>query len=383
MITETLNNLLHQTAFFNLDWGNYVMIAVACFFLYLAIKHEFEPLLLVPIAFGMLLVNIYPDIMAEPYTDVQGLEHAGGLFYYFFTLDEWSILPSLIFMGVGAMTDFGPLIANPISFIMGAAAQLGIYLAYFFAIFMGFNGREAAAISIIGGADGPTSIFLLNKLGQQHLMGPIAVAAYSYMSLVPIIQPMAIKAVTTKKERMIRMPYEPGKVSRFTRIAFPIIVTFVAGLVAPASVALVGFLMFGNLIRECGCLNSLSETAQTTLANLITLVLGITISFSMKADQFVSLQTLMIMGLGLFAFIFDSIGGVMFAKFLNLFSKNKVNPMVGAAGISAFPMSARVIEKMGIAEDRTNHLLMHAIGANVSGQVASAVAGGIILGFFM
>ena len=383
MITETLNNLLHQTAFFNLDWGNYVMIAVACFFLYLAIKHEFEPLLLVPIAFGMLLVNIYPDIMAEPYTDVQGLEHAGGLFYYFFTLDEWSILPSLIFMGVGAMTDFGPLIANPISFIMGAAAQLGIYLAYFFAIFMGFNGREAAAISIIGGADGPTSIFLLNKLGQQHLMGPIAVAAYSYMSLVPIIQPMAIKAVTTKKERMIRMPYEPGKVSRFTRIAFPIIVTFVAGLVAPASVALVGFLMFGNLIRECGCLNSLSETAQTTLANLITLVLGITISFSMKADQFVSLQTLMIMGLGLFAFIFDSIGGVVFAKFLNLFSKNKVNPMVGAAGISAFPMSARVIEKMGIAEDKTNHLLMHAIGANVSGQVASAVAGGIILGFFM
>ena len=377
---ETMDNLLHQTAFFNLTVGNFIMILVACVFLYLAIAKGFEPLLLVPIAFGMLLVNIYPDIFADPEQMSNGV---GGLFHYFYVLDEWSILPSLIFLGVGAMTDFGPLIANPISFLLGAAAQFGIFGAYFLAIMMGFNDKAAAAVSIIGGADGPTSIFLAGKLGQSGLMGPIAVAAYSYMALVPIIQPMAIKAVTTKKERMIRMPYEPGKVSRFTRIAFPIIVTFVAGLVAPASVALVGFLMFGNLIRECGCLNSLSETAQTTLANLSTLVLGITISFSMKADQFVSLQTLMIMGLGLFAFIFDSIGGVVFAKFLNLFSKNKVNPMVGAAGISAFPMSARVIEKMGIAEDRTNHLLMHAIVANVSGQVASAVAGGIILGFFM
>ena len=267
-------------------------------------------------------------------------------------------------------------------FLFGAASQFGIFFTIFMASLLGFDIKDAASIGIIGAADGPTSI-LVSQVLKSNYIGAIAVAAYSYMALVPIIQPMAIKAVTTKKERMIRMPYEPGKVSRFTRIAFPIIVTFVAGLVAPASVALVGFLMFGNLIRECGCLNSLSETAQTTLANLITLVLGITISFSMKADQFVSLQTLMIMGLGLFAFIFDSIGGVMFAKFLNLFSKNKVNPMVGAAGISAFPMSARVIEKMGIAEDRTNHLLMHAIGANVSGQVASAVAGGIVLGFFM
>ena len=267
-------------------------------------------------------------------------------------------------------------------FLFGAASQFGIFFTIFMASLLGFDIKDAASIGIIGAADGPTSI-LVSQVLKSNYIGAIAVAAYSYMALVPIIQPMAIKAVTTKKERMIRMPYEPGKVSRFTRIAFPIIVTFVAGLVAPASVALVGFLMFGNLIRECGCLNSLSETAQTTLANLITLVLGITISFSMKADQFVSLQTLMIMGLGLFAFIFDSIGGVMFAKFLNLFSRNKVNPMVGAAGISAFPMSARVIEKMGIAEDRTNHLLMHAIGANVSGQVASAVAGGIILGFFM
>ena len=379
-ISNTLGNLVDQTAFMNLTFGNLIMIAVACVFLYLAIHHGFEPLLLVPIAFGMLLVNIYPDIMLHAEDAANG---TGGLLYYFYQLDEWSILPSLIFLGVGAMTDFGPLIANPKSFLLGAAAQFGIFAAYLGAMALGFSDKAAAAISIIGGADGPTSIFLAGKLQQTAIMGPIAVAAYSYMSLVPIIQPMAIKAVTTKKERMIRMPYEPGKVSRFTRIAFPIIVTFVAGLVAPASVALVGFLMFGNLIRECGCLNSLSETAQTTLANLITLVLGITISFSMKADQFVSLQTLMIMGLGLFAFIFDSIGGVMFAKFLNLFSKNKVNPMVGAAGISAFPMSARVIEKMGIAEDRTNHLLMHAIGANVSGQVASAVAGGIVLGFFM
>ena len=379
-ISNTLGNLVDQTAFMNLTFGNLIMIAVACVFLYLAIRHEFEPLLLVPIAFGMLLVNIYPDIMLHAEDAANGTD---GLLYYFYQLDEWSILPSLIFLGVGAMTDFGPLIANPKSFLLGAAAQFGIFAAYLGAMALGFSDKAAAAISIIGGADGPTSIFLAGKLQQTAIMGPIAVAAYSYMSLVPIIQPMAIKAVTTKKERMIRMPYEPGKVSRFTRIAFPIIVTFVAGLVAPASVALVGFLMFGNLIRECGCLNSLSETAQTTLANLITLVLGITISFSMKADQFVSLQTLMIMGLGLFAFIFDSIGGVMFAKFLNLFSKNKVNPMVGAAGISAFPMSARVIEKMGIAEDKTNHLLMHAIGANVSGQVASAVAGGIVLGFFM
>ncbi|MDR3997579.1 MAG: sodium ion-translocating decarboxylase subunit beta, partial [Fusicatenibacter sp.] len=250
MITETLNNLLHQTAFFNLDWGNYVMIAVACFFLYLAIKHEFEPLLLVPIAFGMLLVNIYPDIMAEPYTDVQGLEHAGGLFYYFFTLDEWSILPSLIFMGVGAMTDFGPLIANPISFIMGAAAQLGIYLAYFFAIFMGFNGREAAAISIIGGADGPTAIFVTSRLAPE-LLGSIAVAAYSYMALVPVIQPPIMKALTTSKERSVVMK-QLRTVSKTERIIFPIMVAIIVSLIVPDAAVLVGMLMLGNLMKECG-----------------------------------------------------------------------------------------------------------------------------------
>ena len=359
-----------------LTWQQIVMFAVGIALIWLAIKKGFEPLLLVPIAFGMLLVNIYPDIMANPEDMSNGV---GGLLHYFYLLDEWSILPSLIFMGVGAMTDFGPLIANPKSFLLGAAAQLGIYVAYFLAIFLGFNGKAAAAISIIGGADGPTSIFLAGKLGQSGLMGPIAVAAYSYMALVPIIQPFAIKLVTTKKERRIRMPYNPKNVSRTLRICFPILVTIIAGFIAPMSVSLVGFLMFGNLLRECGCLDRLSETAQNTLANLITLLLGITISFSMRADQFVSRNTLIIMGLGLVAFVFDSIAGVMFAKLLNLFSKKKVNPMVGAAGISAFPMSARVIQKMGLEADPQNHLLMHAVGANVAGQIGSVVAGGIIL----
>ena len=324
----------------SITWQQVVMYVVGLLLIYLAIEKNYEPALLLPMGFGAILVNLPASGVLNQFMEGAGETH--GIIQWLFE-----------------------------SGIEASEASL-----------LGFDIKDAASIGIIGAADGPTSI-LVSQVLKSNYIGAIAVAAYSYMALVPIIQPMAIKAVTTKKERMIRMPYEPGKVSRFTRIAFPIIVTFVAGLVAPASVALVGFLMFGNLIRECGCLNSLSETAQTTLANLITLVLGITISFSMKADQFVSLQTLMIMGLGLFAFIFDSIGGVMFAKFLNLFSKNKVNPMVGAAGISAFPMSARVIEKMGIAEDRTNHLLMHAIGANVSGQVASAVAGGIVLGFFM
>ena len=350
-------------------WKLIVMWLIGAVLIYLAIAKDMEPSLLLPIGFGAILMNL-------PGADLEILH----LLYEKGIANE--LFPLILFIGIGAMIDFGPLLSNPKLMIFGAAAQFGIFFTFFVASLCGFDIRDSASIAIIGAADGPTSIVVANAL-QSGYIGAITVAAYSYMALVPIVQPPVIRLLTTKKERLIRMPYEPGKVSRFTRIAFPIIVTFVAGLVAPASVALVGFLMFGNLIRECGCLNSLSETAQTTLANLITLVLGITISFSMKADQFVSLQTLMIMGLGLFAFIFDSIGGVMFAKFLNLFSKNKVNPMVGAAGISAFPMSARVIEKMGIAEDRTNHLLMHAIGANVSGQVASAVAGGIILGFFM
>lgn len=363
-------------------WQQAVMYVVGIILIWLAVKKEYEPSLLLPLGFGAILVNLpYSGVVDQM---VQGKVPAAGIIEWLFKtgIEASEAMPILLFIGIGAMIDFGPLLSQPVLFLFGAAAQFGIFAAILIACLMGFDLRDAASIGIIGAADGPTSILVSQVLGSRYI-GPIAVAAYSYMALVPIIQPMAVKAVTTKKERMIKMPYQPGKVSRLTRIAFPIIVTFIAGLVAPASVSLVGFLMFGNLIRECGCLNSLSETAQHTLANLITLLLGITISFSMRAEQFVTVQTLMIMVLGLFAFVFDTVGGVLFAKFLNLFSKNKINPMIGAAGISAFPMSARVIEKMGIAEDSTNHLLMHAIGANVSGQVASAVAGGIVLGFFM
>ena len=289
--------------------------------------------------------------------------------------------PLLLFIGIGAMIDFGPLLSNPKMFLFGAGAQLGIFLTIVVAVLLGFELKDAASIGIIGAADGPTSI-LVSQVLHSNYIGPIAVAAYSYMALVPIIQPFAIKLVTTRKERLIRMEYRPGSVSQATKIAFPIIVTFIAGFVAPDSVSLVGMIMFGNLIRECGVLNTLSQTAQDVLSNLITLLLGITIAFSMRAEQFVQVNTLLIMGLGLVAFVFDSVGGCLLAKFINLFSKNKINPMVGAAGISAFPMSARVIQKMGLEEDPTNHLLMHAIGANVAGQIASAVAGGIILGFF-
>ena len=381
MITETLNNLLHQTAFFNLDWGNYVMIAVACFFLYLAIKHEFEPLLLVPIAFGMLLVNIYPDIMAEPYTDVQGLEHAGGLFYYFFTLDEWSILPSLIFMGVGAMTDFGPLIANPISFIMGAAAQLGIYLAYFFAIFMGFNGREAAAISIIGGADGPTSIFLLNKLGQQHLMGPIAVAAYSYMSLVPLIQPPIMKLCTTKEQRKIKMT-NLRPVTHFEKVAFPIVVAIVVSLLLPPVAALMGMLCLGNLFEVSGVTARLSDTAQNALCNIVTIFLATGTGLTMTGDKFIRVQTLEIICLGLVAFAAGTAGGVLFGQIMRIASGNTVNPLIGSAGVSAVPMAARVSQVVGLKDNPSNYLLMQAMGPNVAGVIGTAVAAGTMLAQF-
>ena len=366
----------------SITWQQVVMYAVGLLLIYLAIEKDYEPALLLPMGFGAILVNIpFSGALNQM---MAGVGETHGIVQWLFEtgIEASEAFPLLLFIGIGAMIDFGPLLSNPKMFLFGAAAQFGIFFTIVVAAFLGFDIRDAASIGIIGAADGPTSI-LVSQVLKSNYIGPIAVAAYSYMALVPIIQPMAVKAVTTKKERMIKMPYQPGKVSRLTRIAFPIIVTFIAGLVAPASVSLVGFLMFGNLIRECGCLNSLSETAQHTLANLITLLLGITISFSMRAEQFVTVQTLMIMVLGLFAFVFDTVGGVLFAKFLNLFSKNKINPMVGAAGISAFPMSARVIEKMGIAEDSTNHLLMHAIGANVSGQVASAVAGGIVLGFFM
>lgn len=366
----------------SITWQQAVMYAVGLLLIYLAIEKDYEPALLLPMGFGAILVNIpFSGALNQM---MEGVGETHGIVQWLFEtgIEASEAFPLLLFIGIGAMIDFGPLLSNPKMFLFGAAAQFGIFFTIVVAAFLGFDIRDAASIGIIGAADGPTSI-LVSQVLKSNYIGPIAVAAYSYMALVPIIQPMAVKAVTTKKERMIKMPYQPGKVSRLTRIAFPIIVTFIAGLVAPASVSLVGFLMLGNLIRECGCLNSLSETAQHTLANLITLLLGITISFSMRAEQFVTVQTLMIMVLGLFAFVFDTVGGVLFAKFLNLFSKNKINPMIGAAGISAFPMSARVIEKMGVAEDSTNHLLMHAIGANVSGQVASAVAGGIVLGFFM
>lgn len=366
----------------SITWQQVVMYAVGLILIYLAIEKDYEPSLLLPMGFGAILVNIPASGALNQM--MTGVGETQGIVQWLFEvgIEASEAFPLLLFIGIGAMIDFGPLLSNPKMFLFGAAAQFGIFLTIVFAAALGFDIRDAASIGIIGAADGPTSI-LVSQVLKSNYIGAIAVAAYSYMALVPIIQPIVIKAVTTKKERMIHMPYQPGKVSRFTRIAFPIIVTFVAGLVAPASVSLVGFLMFGNLIRECGALNSLSETAQNTLANLITLLLGITISFSMRAEYFVTPQTLMIMALGLFAFVFDTVGGVLFAKLLNLFSKNKVNPMIGAAGISAFPMSARVIEKMGVAEDSTNHLLMHAIGANVSGQVASAVAGGIVLGFFM
>ncbi len=366
----------------SITWQQVVMYLVGAVLIWLAIKKDYEPALLLPMGFGAILVNL--PLSGVLNQTMQGVGETHGIIQWLFEIgiEASEAFPLLLFIGIGAMIDFGPLLSNPKMFLFGAAAQFGIFLTIVLAAALGFDIRDAASIGIIGAADGPTSI-LVSQVLKSNYIGPIAVAAYSYMALVPIIQPMAIKAVTTKKERAIRMDYRPNAVSKTTRILFPILVTFVAGLVAPASVSLVGFLMFGNLIRECGVLNRLSETAQNDLANLVTLLLGITISFSMRAQQFVTLQTLMIMALGLFAFIFDTIGGVLFAKLLNLFSKTKINPMVGAAGISAVPMSARVVERMGIAENNQNHLLMHAVGANVSGQIASAVAGGIVLGFFM
>ena len=366
----------------SITWQQAVMYLVGGALIWLAIKKDYEPALLLPMGFGAILVNL--PLSGVLNQTMQGVGETQGIIQWLFEtgIEASEAFPLLLFIGIGAMIDFGPLLSNPKMFLFGAAAQFGIFLTIVLAAALGFSIQDAASIGIIGAADGPTSI-LVSQVLRSHYIGAIAVAAYSYMALVPIIQPMAIKLVTTRKERRIRMEYRPAAVSKTTRILFPIVVTFVAGLVAPASVSLVGFLLFGNLIRECGVLNRLSETAQNDLANLITLLLGLTISFSMRADRFVTVETLMIMGLGLFAFVFDSIGGVLFAKLLNLFSKEKINPMIGAAGISAFPMSARVIEKMGIAEDNQNHLLMHAVGANVSGQIASAVAGGIVLGFFM
>ena len=360
----------------NLQWQQVVMWAIGALLIYLAIKKEMEPALLLPMGFGAILVNLP---MSGAVTQVyEGAAEAGALDILFGAGIANELFPLLLFIGIGAMIDFEPLLQNPKLMLFGAAAQFGIFFTFAMAALLGFDIRDAASIAVIGAADGPTSIFVANFLNSQYL-GPIIVAAYSYMALVPIIQPFAIKLITTKKERAMHMPYNPKHVSRTLRICFPIMVTIIAGFIAPMSVSLVGFLMFGNLLRECGCLERLSQTAQNDLANLITLLLGITISFSMQADQFVNLKTLIIMALGLVAFVFDSIAGVMFAKLLNLFCKNKVNPMVGAAGISAFPMSARVIQKMGQEADCTNHLLMHAVGANVAGQIASVLAGGMIL----
>ncbi len=377
-ITTTLGNLLQQTAFANLTWGNFVMIAVAFIFLYLAIKKGFEPLLLLPISFGMLLVNIYPDIMQSVDDSTNGI---GGLLYYFYKLDEWSILPSLIFMGVGAMTDFGPLIANPASFLMGAAAQLGIYGAYFLAIFMGFNDKAAAAISIIGGADGPTSIFLAGKLGQTEYLGPIAVAAYSYMALVPIIQPPIMKLLTTEEERKIKME-QLRPVSKLEKILFPIIVTVVVCLILPTTAPLVGMLMLGNLFRESGVVDQLTETASNALMYIVVIILGTSVGATTSAEAFLKMDTIKIVILGLVAFALGTAGGVWLGKIMCKVTHGKVNPLIGSAGVSAVPMAARVSQKVGSEADPTNFLLMHAMGPNVAGVIGTAVAAGTFMAIF-
>ena len=361
-------------------WQQCVMYLVGGLLIYLAIKKDMEPALLLPMGFGAILVNL--PLSGAINQTMEGIGSTPGIIEWMFEvgIDAAEALPLLLFIGIGAMIDFGPLLANPKMFLFGGAAQFGIFAAISIAVLLGFDLRDAAAIGTIGAADGPTAI-LVSKVLRSGYMGAIAVAAYSYMALVPIVQPFAIRLVTTKKERMIRMQYAPSSVSKTTKILFPILITVVAGIVAPRSVSLVGFLMFGNLVRECGVLNNLSETAQNALANLVTLLLGITISTKMQAHLFVNGATLLIMCLGLIAFIFDTVGGVFFAKLLNLFlpEGKKINPMVGATGISAFPMSARVIHKMGLKEDPQNFLLMHAVGANVSGQIASVIAGGLIL----
>lgn len=387
----------------NVTWQHAVMWLIGGVLIFLAIKKEMEPALLLPIGFGAILVNIpLSNVLTsyecqtchEVYSSlVKTCEKCGGTLFapaetgiiewlYEIGIEASEALPILLFIGIGAMIDFEPLIVNPKLMILGAFAQLGIFLTIILAVLCGFNISDAASVGIIGAADGPTSILVAKTLGSGYL-GAIVVVAYSYMALVPIIQPAVIKCITSKKERLIRMEYKGKKVSKIVKILFPIVITMVAGLIAPKSLALVGFLMFGNLLNECGVLSNLADTAKNTLCNLITLLLGITIAFQMQAEKFLQVETLTIMALGLFAFVFDTVGGVMCAKVMNLFSKNKINPMVGAAGISAFPMSARVVHKIGIKEYPTNYLLMHAVGANVSGQIASAIVGGLIIGFVL
>ena len=361
-----------------LTWQQLVMYAVGITLIWLAIKKGFEPALLLPMGFGAILVNLpFSGVVNQTLTG--GIQANGVIEWMFHVgIEASEVMPILLFIGIGAMIDFGPLLSGPSLFLFGAGAQFGIFAAILVAALLGFRLTDAASIGIIGAADGPTSILVSQVLGSRYI-GAIAVAAYSYMALVPIVQPFAIRLVTTKKERCIHMDYNPKSVSKTIRISFPIAVTMIVGLVAPQSVALVGFLMFGNLIRECGVLGTMSDTAQNILANLITLLLGITISFSMRADQFVTKDTLLILVIGLFAFVMDTIGGVLLAKFMNLFLKKKINPMIGGAGISAFPMSSRVIQKMAMEEDPTNVILMQAAGANVSGQIASVIAGGMVI----
>lgn len=361
-----------------LTWKQVVMYAVGILLIWLAISKEYEPSLLLPMGFGAILVNLpFSGVLDQV---LQGGIESHGIISWLFDvgINASEAMPILLFIGIGAMIDFGPLLSNPVMFLFGAGAQFGIFAAILLAVLLGFDLKDAASIGIIGAADGPTSI-LVSQILKSNYIGPIAVAAYSYMALVPIIQPAAIKLVTTKKERQIHMEYNPKSVSKKMRIAFPIVVTIIVGLIAPQSVALVGFLMFGNLVRECGVLGTMSDTAQNNLANLITLLLGITISFSMQAENFVTVQTLLIMLIGLFAFVMDTIGGVVFAKIINLFLKKKINPMIGGAGISAFPMSSRVVQKVAMEEDPSNIILMHAAGANVSGQIASVIAGGMVI----
>ena len=355
-----------------------VMYVIGAVLIWPAINKDLEPVLLLPLGFGAILVNLPASGVLNQ--TLAGIGETNGIIEWLFNvgIEASEAMPLLLFIGIGAMIDFGPLLSNPKLFLFGAAAQFGIFAAIVVACFLGFDLKDAASIGIIGAADGPTSILVSQVLGSNYI-GPIAVVAYSYMALVPIIQPMVIKLLTTKKERCIHMEYKPATVSKKAKIIFPIVVTFIAGLVAPMSVSLVGFLMFGNLLRECGVLNNLSDTAQNVLSNLVSLLLGITIAFSMKADTFVNKETLLIMLIGLAAFIFDTAAGVLFAKLMNLFSKEKINPMIGAAGISAFPMAARVVQKMALKEDPSNVLIMQATGTNVSGQIASVVAGGVIL----
>ncbi|MBS6176576.1 MAG: sodium ion-translocating decarboxylase subunit beta [Clostridiales bacterium] len=369
-VVNTIENLLKQTAFFNLSLGNLIMIVVACGFLYLAIGKQYEPLLLLPISFGMLLVNVYPPIMED-----------GGLLYYFYLLDEWTILPSLIFLGVGALTDFGPLIANPKSFLLGAAAQFGIFGAYIIAMLIGFNDMAAAAIAIIGGADGPTSIYLAMKLHQTDIMGLIAVAAYSYMSLVPIIQPPIMKALTTKEERLIKME-QLRPVSKRERILFPIIVTIIVCGLLPSTTPLVGMLMLGNLFRESGVVRQLTETASNALMYIVVILLGTSVGATTSADAFLNWSTIKIVILGLAAFCFGTAAGVLFGKLMCKLSGGKINPLIGSAGVSAVPMAARVSQKVGAEADPTNFLLMHAMGPNVAGVIGTAVAAGVFMAIF-